>query len=64
MKLLGMQYHKLNRPLVYPSNRFWRDSTQTKNQTSTFQIGDSLIYTIERKNEIVDININYPDKNK
>ena len=36
--------HKLDRFLVNPSNKVWRDSTQNKAPTSTFQIGDSLIY--------------------
>ena len=35
--------HKSDRTIVNPSNKFWRDSTQTKNPTSTFQIVDSLI---------------------
>ena len=30
--------------LVKPSNKVWRDSTQTKAPTSTFQIGDSIIF--------------------
>ena len=36
---------KLGRPLVNPSNKVWRYSTQTKNPTSPFQICDSLRYT-------------------
>ena len=35
---------KLDRPLVNPPNKVWRDSTQTKNPTSPFQIGESLRY--------------------
>ena len=33
--------HKLYIPLVNPSNKFWRESTQTQTQTQTspFQIG-------------------------
>ena len=34
--------YKLYRPLVNPSNKVWRDLTQTKNPTSPFYIGDSL----------------------
>ena len=37
--------HKLDRPIVYPSNKVWRDSSKTKATTSPFQIVDSLIYT-------------------
>ena len=36
--------HKLDRPLVNPSYKFWRDSTQTKTPTSPFHIFESLIY--------------------
>ena len=36
---------KLDRPLVKPSNKVWRDSTQNKAPTSPLHIGDSLIYT-------------------
>ena len=36
--------HKLDRSLVKPSNKVWRDSTQTKAPTSPLQIDDSLIY--------------------
>ena len=35
---------KLDRSLVNTSNKFWRDSTQTKYPTSTFHIGDSIRY--------------------
>ena len=37
--------HKLDRPLVNPSNNFWGDSTQNKNPNSPFRIGDYLRYT-------------------
>ena len=56
--------HKLYRPLVNPLNKVWRDSNQTKNQTSPFQIGNSQRYTNEGHNdivELVDINTNYHD---
>ena len=36
---------KSDRPIVNPSNKVWRDSTQTKTPTSLFHIGDSLRYT-------------------
>ena len=36
---------KLDRPLVNPPNKVWRDSTQTKNPPSPFHIGVSLRYT-------------------
>ena len=36
--------HKLDRPLVNPSNKVWRDSTKIKTPTSPFHIGDSLRY--------------------
>ena len=43
MKLLGCAVsQKLYRPLVNPSNKVLRDSTQNKTPTSPFQIGDSL----------------------
>ena len=41
---------KLNRHKVNPSNKFLRDSTQTKDPTSTFHIGDSLRYTNDGQN--------------
>ena len=59
--------HKLNRHLVNPPNKFCRDSTQTKAPTSSFQIGDSIIYTSTAKREMVemvDLNKNYPDSIK
>ena len=37
--------HKLDRPIVNPSNKVWRYSTQNKTPTSPFQIGDYLRYT-------------------
>ena len=36
--------HKLDRPLVNPSNKFSIGSTQTKTPTSTFKIGEYLRY--------------------
>ena len=49
--------HKLYLPLVNPSNKVWRNSTQTKTltPTQTFQIGDSLRYKNEGHNEMVDL---------
>ena len=55
---------KLYRPIVNTSNKIWRDSTQTKTPTSPLQIGDSLIYTNEVHNEMVELvdkNENDPD---
>ena len=34
--------NKLDRPIVNPPKKHWRDSTQTKTTTSTFYISDSL----------------------
>ena len=59
--------NKLDRPIVNPSNKFWRDSTQTKTKTSSFQIGDSPRYTYDRLNdmvELVDINATGSDRTK
>ena len=56
--------HKLDRPIVYPSNKVWRDSSKTKATTSPFQIVDSLIYTNQGHNEmmeLVGVNKNDPD---
>ena len=50
--------HKLDRPLVYPSNKLLRDSTQTKTPNSPFHIGHNNMV------ELVGINTNYPDSNK
>ena len=47
--------HKLDRPLFIPSNKVWRDSTQTKTTISTFQIGNYIKYTNEGHNEIVEL---------
>ena len=55
--------HTLDRPLVNPPSKFWRDSTQTKIITTTFQIDDSLRFKNEGHYEIVylvDKNINDP----
>ena len=41
---------KLYRPLVDPSNKVWRDSTQSKAPTSPLYIGYSLKYTNEGHN--------------
>ena len=35
-------FHKLNIPIVNTSNKFWRESTQTKATTPPLQIGDSI----------------------
>ena len=54
---------KLDRPLVNPSNNFWRDSPQTKNPTSPFHVGESLRHTNEghkKMVDLVDINTNDP----
>ena len=56
--------HKIYRPLVCPSCKVHKYLTQTKNPTSPFQIGDSLIYTYEGHNKMVDmlyLNENDPD---
>ena len=56
--------HKLYRPLVNTSKKIWRKTTKTKTLTSPYQIGDSLRYTNEWHNdmvELVDINTNDPD---
>ena len=45
--------HRLDITIVNPSNKFSRDSNQTKTPTSTFHIGDSLRYTNEGHNEMV-----------
>ena len=47
--------HKLYRPLVNPSKKVWRDSNQTKNPTSPFHIGDSLIYINYGHNKMLDM---------
>ena len=53
--------HKLDIPLVNPSNKFWRDSTQTETPSSIFQVSDSLRYNNDGHNYmlyLVDINTN------
>ena len=53
--------HKLDRHIINPSNKVWRDSTQTKTPNSPLQVGDSLRYPNEVQNgimELVDINTN------
>ena len=48
--------------MVNPSKKNCRDSTETKNSSSPFHIGDSLRYTNEGHNEMVDLmNINTKD---
>ena len=47
--------HKLDRPLANPPNKVWRDSTQTKNPTSPLQICDSIRYTNEEHNEMLEL---------
>ena len=55
--------HILEIPLFNPSVLFCRDSTQSKNPTSNFQIGDSLTYINESYNEILDmVDINVATK--
>ena len=59
--------YKLDRHIVNPSKNVWRESTQTKAPSSPLQIGDSLRYTNEVKNEMVeilDVNKNNPDSIK
>ena len=41
--------HKLDRHLVNPSNKVWRDSPKIRTPTSPFRIGDYLRYTNEVK---------------
>ena len=56
--------HKLDRPLVNPYNNLWRESTKNITPSSPFRIGDSLRYTNEVHNEmmdLLDINTNDPD---
>ena len=56
--------YKLKKSLVNPSNKFWRDSTQSKTPTSTLKIRNYLIYKNKGHNNMVDpvdINNNYPD---
>ena len=53
-----------DRPLVNTPNKVCRDSTQTKSPISPFQIGDSLIYTNEGYNDMMEllvVNKNDPD---
>ena len=47
--------HKLDRPLVNPSKKVWRDSKRIKTPTLPFHIGDSLKYTNEGHNEMEDL---------
>ena len=53
--------HKLYRPLVNPSNKFWRELAQTETPTSTFNIGNYLKQKNKGKNgmaEMADIKTN------
>ena len=53
---------KLDRTIVNPRNKVWRDSTQIKTPTSPFKISDSLRYNNERHNDMVDlVDINTTD---
>ena len=45
--------HKLDRPLVNPSNNVLRELTQIKNPTLLFKIGDSLRYANEVHNDMM-----------
>ena len=59
--------HKLDRHLVNPSDKVWRDSNQTKTPTSPLQHFLYIRYTNEWHNdmvELVDVNINDPDSIK
>ena len=47
--------HKLYTSLINPSNKVWRESTQNKDLTSPFHIGDSLIYINEGHNDMVEL---------
>ena len=51
----GAVSQRLDRPLDNPPNKFWRDSTQTKNKTLPFQTGDSIRYTNKGKHEMVEL---------
>ena len=59
--------NKLYIPLVNPLNKVWRDSTQTKIETSPFHIGEYLGYTNQGHNEmlnLVDVSTNDTDSIK
>ena len=59
--------HRLDIPLVNPSNKVWRDSRQTQTLSPNLQIGDSVIYTKMVHNQIVQlvyINTNDPKSKK
>ena len=45
--------HKLDRPIVNPSNKIWEYSTQNETPTSPFHIGGYLKYTNEIHNEMM-----------
>ena len=63
----GFSITKIDIPIVNPSNKVWRDSTQTKTPTSPLHIGDSVRYTNEGHNymvDMVDLNKNNPDSIK
>ena len=59
--------NQLDINMVNPSHKVWRDSTQTKTPTSPLHIGDSVRYTNEGHNymvDMVDLNKNNPDSIK
>ena len=62
--LRSQSQKKLDIPLFNTSNKVWRAANKIKIPTSPFHIRDSLRYTKERHNEMVDINTNYPDSIK
>ena len=47
--------HKLDRHLINPSNKVFRDSTQTKTPNSPIQVGESLSYPNEVHNGIMEL---------
>ena len=51
----GVVSHRLYRTLLNPPNKVWRVSTQSKTTNSHFQIGDSITYTNEDHNDMVDL---------
>ena len=59
--------NKLDRTLVNPSTKVWRDSTKTKTPNLPFKTSDSLRQTNEGHNgmvDLIDINTNDPDSIK
>ena len=53
--IMDTVYHKLDIPLVNPSNKFWIYSTQTRPPPSLFLIDEALRYTNEEHNEMVEM---------